>query len=158
MNVHKILAILFYCVMACAVLLPMANADAQDQLTKFTFSQPVEIPGQVLPAGTYWFSLVRDDSDRNIVQIFSADWSKIYATVLTINAERPEATGETEIKFAERPHDKPEALLKWYYPGRLIGHEFLYSNRHEKEFSRDAKQDVLALPVTLASNAFPNRP
>jgi hypothetical protein len=158
MNVFKALAIISCCVLACTVFLPVAKASNWDQMTKATFSQPVEIPGRVLPAGTYWFVLQRNDSDRNIVQIFSDDWSKLYATVFTASTVRQQPTDKTEFKFAERPHNKPEALLKWYYPGRLTGHEFLYSSRHEKEFTRDAKQDVLAEPMTLASNAVPHRP
>jgi hypothetical protein len=34
-----------------------AHADELDQTTILTFSQPVEIPGQVLPAGTYVLKL-----------------------------------------------------------------------------------------------------
>jgi hypothetical protein len=34
-----------------------AEADTWDQLTYFTFSAPVEIPGTILPAGTYSFKL-----------------------------------------------------------------------------------------------------
>jgi hypothetical protein len=43
------------------------------------------------------------------------------------------------------------AVLEWYIPGRLTGHRFLYSPRHEQEFARDAKQDVLPGPLDLAS-------
>jgi hypothetical protein len=151
MNTGKLLSVLFCFVLACAVFVPMARADEYDQMTRMTFSEPVEIPGQVLPAGTYWFVLARNTSDRNIVQVFSKDWSKFYANLFAIPTDRQQPTNRTEIEFAERPHNKPEALLKWYYPGMLTGHEFLYSRRHEKEFARDAKQDVRATPVSLAS-------
>lgn len=157
MNMFKTLAIIFCCVLACSVVLPVAKADDEDQMTKLTFSAPVEIPGRVLPAGTYWFVL-RNGSDRNIVQVFSEDWRTLYAIVMAMPTYREQTTDQTDLKFAERPHNKPEAILKWYYPGRLTGHEFLYSTRHEKEFSRDAKQDVLAQPITLASNAAQHRP
>jgi hypothetical protein len=158
MNIHKVWAIIFCFILAGAVFLPMARADEYNQMTKLTFSEAVEIPGHVLPAGTYWFVLQNNNADRNIVRVFNEDWSKLEATVMAIPTYRQQATNETEIKFAERPHKKPEALLKWYYPGLLTGHEFLYSGRHEKEFSRDAKQDVLTTPITLASNAIPQRP
>jgi hypothetical protein len=149
MNIRKLFSVFFCFVLAGAVLLPMARADEYNQMTKMTFSEAVEIPGQVLPAGTYWFVLISNTPDRNIVRIFSQDWSKLYATVFAISTDRQQPTNRTEIEFAERPHNKPEALLKWYYPGLLTGHEFLYSHRHEKEFARDAKQDVKAM--TLAS-------
>lgn len=52
-------------------MLPQASASEWDQKTIFTFSGPVEIPGQVLDAGTYVFKLADSASDRNIVQVFS---------------------------------------------------------------------------------------
>jgi hypothetical protein len=38
-------------------MLPQAKADDFNQEVIFTFSGPVEIPGSVLPAGTYVFTL-----------------------------------------------------------------------------------------------------
>jgi hypothetical protein len=143
MNYSKVLAVIFCCVLSCAVLLPAAGADEWNQKTKMTFTQPVELPGRVLPPGTYWFVLLNSDSDRDIVQVFSEDWSYLYATLSTIPTDRQQATDETEIKFAERPYDKPEVLLKWYYPGLLTGHEFLYSSKQEKQIARDVQRDVL---------------
>jgi hypothetical protein len=115
-----------------------------NQKTELSFSQAVEIPGRILPAGRYWFVLDNSPADRNVVQVFSGDWSKEWAILLTIPTYRSQSTDITEVKFAERAHDKPEALLTWYYPGRLTGHEFLYASRHEQEFARDIKQDVEA--------------
>jgi hypothetical protein len=143
MNYFKVLAVMFCCVLSCAVLLPAARADEWNQKTKMTFAQPVELPGRVLAPGTYWFVLLNSDSDRDIVQVFSEDWSYLYATLSTIPTDRQQATDETEIKFAERPYDKPEALLKWYYPGLLTGHEFLYSHKQQRELARDGQRDVL---------------
>jgi hypothetical protein len=143
MNSYKLLAIIFCCVLSCAVFLPAAKANTWDQMTKMSFTQPIEIPGSVLPAGTYWFVLQPSDSDRDIVQVFSQDWSHLYATLETIPVDRPQAKDKTEVKFAERPYDQPEALREWYYPGLLSGHEFLYSRKQEKQLARDVQKDVL---------------
>jgi hypothetical protein len=59
-------------------MLPQAKADDWDQKTIFTFSGPVEIPGQVLSAGTYVFKLADSASDRNIVQVFNKDQNHLY--------------------------------------------------------------------------------
>ena len=56
--VRNFVAILF--LLAVLVALPAARADQSNQATKVTFSQPVQIPGRVLPAGTYWFELPED--------------------------------------------------------------------------------------------------
>ena len=63
--------------LASVFILPAARADEWDQASKLTFNQPVQIPGRVLPAGTYWFILVDSLSDRNIVQIFNSDRSTL---------------------------------------------------------------------------------
>ena len=152
MNLRRSLVIAVCVILTCTVFLPAVRADEWNQATKLEFSEPVEIPGAVLPAGTYWFVLFDSQSDRNIVQIYNGDWSKLYATVLTVSSIRMEPTDRTEIKFAERPHSQPEALLKWYYPGLLTGHEFLYPTKEEKELTLDTKQDLLARPINAVSN------
>jgi hypothetical protein len=143
MNTYKVVAIIFCCVLSCAVFLPAARADQWDQRTRMTFSRPIEIPGSVLPAGTYWFVLLSSDSDRDVVQVFSEDWSHLYATLQTIPVDRQQTKGETEIRLAERPYGQPEALLEWYYPGLLAGHEFLYSGQQNRQLARAIQQDVM---------------
>jgi hypothetical protein len=140
--IRNVLCAICAVVLAFMAFAPMARADEWNQMTKLSFSQPVEIPGRVLPAGTYWFKLA-DTQPRNVVEIFSSNWSKMYATLVTVPEYRLQSTNHTQVEFAERPHDKPEALLTWYYPGRLTGHEFLYSKRQENAFARDVKEDVM---------------
>ena len=147
MNPRKLLVVVFSLILACMVFLPAAVAGEWDQATKMNFSEPVEIPGVALPAGTYWFVLADSQGDQQIVQVFSADRRTIYATEQTVPVERLHATDRVELKFAERPHQQPEALLQWYYPGRLTGQEFLYPQKAEKGLMRDARQDVLAPSV-----------
>jgi hypothetical protein len=144
----KATAILSCFVLACVVFPPAARADEWNQKTMLSFNQPIEIPGSALPAGTYWFVL-SNNRDRNLVQIYSGDWSKLEASLLTVPVYRQQPTARTEVEFAERPHRTPEALVKWYYPGRLIGHEFLYPHNVERQLNRESKLDVLVQPLTL---------
>jgi formate/nitrite transporter FocA (FNT family) len=65
-----------------------AHADEENQMTKISFSEAVQVPGTVLPAGTYQFVVARNESNQNIVQIFNAAGTKLYATVQTVPAER----------------------------------------------------------------------
>jgi hypothetical protein len=57
-----------------------ASADEWNQKTVFTFSGPVEIPGQVLPAGTYIFKLLDSQADRDVVQVFNKDEDHLYGS------------------------------------------------------------------------------
>src|SRR5580658_5180256 len=127
MSKQKFLVIVLSLVIAFSIAVPAARADVWNQKTELTFTEPVEIPGQVLPAGTYWFVLVNSGSNRNLVQIFAADWSVLCATVQTVPSERREPTSGTTLTFAERPYSQPQALLTWFYPGDTTGHEFIYS-------------------------------
>jgi hypothetical protein len=121
-----------------------AHADELDQTTILTFSQPIQIPGRDLPAGTYVFKLASSDSDRNLVEIFNSDQTHLYGTFQTTPTERREPSDDTAITFAEGNGGNPEALLKWFYPGSLTGHEFEYSTRQEKELAQDRQQTVVA--------------
>lgn len=69
---------------AAGLLAPAARADEWDKLTVLTFNEPVEVPGKILPAGTYVFKLADSESDRNIVQVFTGDQKHLLATVMEI--------------------------------------------------------------------------
>ena len=105
---------------------PSAKADEWNKKTIVTVNAPVELPGVVLPAGTYVFQLLDSPSDRDIVQVFNQDESHIYATIMAIPDYRVEPTNETIITLEERPKDSPEAIKEWFYPGDLNGLEFVY--------------------------------
>jgi hypothetical protein len=117
-----------------------AHADEANQETIFTFNEPVQIPGAVLPAGTYRFELLDPDSQQHIVQIFNADRTVLFATVQTISAERLEPTGDTTITLAEPKASGPDVLVKWFYPGRVIGHEFVYPKHVEDRIAHAAHE------------------
>ena len=129
-----------------------AHADESDQVTTITFSQPIQIPGQVLAAGTYLFKLVDSNSNQNIVQVFNADRTVLYATLQTIATERQEPTGHTVVTLAKQGAGQPDALLKWFYPGRETGNEFLYPTQKEKELAQDRQQTIVANHPTVSNS------
>ena len=101
-----------------------ARANEFDHLMVITFSAPVQIPGEVLSAGTYQFS--NPDGDRQVVEIRSADGSKPYAMLLTTPTERSTATDAAVVTFEERSAGSPEAIRALFYPGETTGVAFLY--------------------------------
>ena len=108
-------------------LTPLANAGESDQKTSVTFSGPVEIPGQVLQAGTYVFKLADSQSPEDVVQVYSADEKHLFGTFLSIPEQREEPADSAVVTFAEKTAGTPEAVKAWFYPGKDIGHEFMYS-------------------------------
>jgi hypothetical protein len=111
----------------CATLAPSGRADEWNKKTIVTFSDAVEVPGQVLSAGTYVFKLVDNSSNRHIVQIWNADEDQILATIIAIPSTRFETPDGPIFEFEERSGDSPMALKYWYYPGDSTGQEFAYS-------------------------------
>ncbi len=120
-------AVLVTIILLGATLAPGARADQWDKKTIVTFNDAVEIPGQVLPAGTYVFRLADSISNRHIVQIWNADEDQVLATIMTIANTRFETPDDSLFEFDERPGDSPQALKVWFYPGNNTGEEFIYS-------------------------------
>ncbi|MFY9689194.1 MAG: hypothetical protein WA369_19740 [Candidatus Acidiferrales bacterium] len=126
---------------------PAAHADEFDRATKLTFTGPVRVPGRVLPAGTYWFVIANRGKDPTVVQVYNADRTAVIRTLLTASADRRQATSETVLAFAKpdtsaNPDTEIPALTRWFYPGREIGNEFIYSNRQERQFQHEAQVTV----------------
>jgi hypothetical protein len=133
---------------ACgAVVLAATLASAQNAQndTVVTFSAPVSLPGVTLPAGSYLFRLADSQVNRNIVQVFDKDRSKIFATILAIPAERNEPADETVITFNESPANAAPAIRYWYYPGEKRGQEFAYPKSQATTIANAAHTSVLAV-------------
>jgi hypothetical protein len=124
-----------------------ARADQWNKKTILTFSQPIEIPGKVLPAGTYIFKLLDSNSYRHIVQIWNQDETQLITMIIAIPNYRLEPTQESVIKFHERPGDSPEALRAWFYPGDNFGQEFVYPKTRAIQLAQASNEIVPAETV-----------
>jgi hypothetical protein len=133
-------------------LVPTARADEWNQKTIFTFSGPVEIPGQILSAGTYVFKLADSESDRNIVQVFNKNENHLYGTFLTIPDYRLKPAAKTIITFDERPSGSPEAVRAWFYPGENYGHDFVYPKTKAAALATANNQPVASMPDEQAEH------
>jgi hypothetical protein len=131
---------------------PRALADEWDQRTIFTFSGPVEIPGQVLPAGTYVFKLADSTSNRNIVQVFSKNEKHLYGTFLAIPDQRLQPAGKAIITFDETPAGSSEAVKAWFYPGENYGHQFVYPKAKALALAKANNTPVPSMPEEFAAN------
>lgn len=144
MRFVKVLFAIATLVLLVTVLVSLARADQWDKKSVITFSQPVEVAGTVLPAGTYVFKLQDSTSYRHIVQIWNEDSTKLITTVIAIPNYRLEPTGELVTKFHETPAGTPEALRAWFYPGDKFGQEFVYPKRRAVQLAEASKEIVPA--------------
>jgi hypothetical protein len=128
-----------------AALAPMAEASIANKTTQITFSAPVEVPGIVLPAGTYTFRILDNVRARNIVQIYNKSNDQLEATLLTVPTYRMKPAGETLLRFQETPSNTPQALKAWWYPGDNFGRQFVYPRKEAVDLAKANNEPVLAM-------------
>jgi len=138
---------------ATVAMLPL-NAAAQglpNQDTFFTFSQAVELPGATLPAGTYLFRLADGATNRHVVRVMSEDRQKLHTTLLAIpNYSLDKASDQPQVRFMEGPETGPQAVKVWFYPGRTVGHEFIYPRAQALKIAQRTGETVLTTKTETA--------
>ncbi len=150
MKISKVVALLCSFVLLAIAFAVNVQADTLDKKTVMTFSEPFEVPGvdaQILPAGTYVFKVYESFGDMNIVQIFNADETHIFTTILAINNYRLKPTEKTVLTFKERGEGQPEAIKAWFYPGNDFGQQFVYPKKRAIELAKIVDEPVLAMPI-----------
>ncbi|HYM12792.1 MAG TPA: hypothetical protein VEU62_18785 [Bryobacterales bacterium] len=146
MRAYNAITTAFCLGLLCAALPGPARADEWNKKTNVSFSQPVEIPGMVLPAGQYVFKLADSQSNRDIVQVFNKDENHIYKTILAIPDYRLQPADKTVITFEERAAGAPRAVKEWFYPGDNYGEEFVYP-RVKKVMVAEASKPAPPAPM-----------
>jgi hypothetical protein len=140
--------------LACALVgfVSVSSADAQPNndhnRTTLTFSQPVEVPGKVLPAGTYVFEHHEAAANRHIVNIYEKDGKKLITSVLAVPDYRLKATSKTVINFTEVAPGQPQAIRAWFFPGTTVGDELVYSKTRAQALATGSNVVVPAMDDT----------
>jgi len=129
------------------VVASQVHAQTFNKQTKVTFSQPVAVPGKVLTAGSYTFTILDNFANRNIVQIWNEDKTQLITTILAIPNYRLEPAEQTVIEFSERPTGRPQAVKAWFYPGYSYGVEFVYPKEQAVQIAQAANEVVPAEAV-----------
>src|SRR6185436_6243060 len=91
---------------------------------------------------TYVMRLFNSSSDRHIVQFMTEDRKQQLALTFAVSAERIRPTGKTVLTMYEGTRDEPPALRTWFYPGDVVGQEFLYPHQQALRISARTKTTV----------------
>jgi hypothetical protein len=149
-NRIKLVVAAFCFILIASVMAPVSKAQNGDKKTVVTFSEPIEIPGNIiLPAGTYFFKLLNQDSGRWVVQIFDEHQTKTFATLITIEDFRYHPTNQVVMNFTERAAGDPPAIKEWFFPGEKQGRAFVYGKKRATELAKVTNEPVLATPVEI---------
>jgi hypothetical protein len=147
-----VLAALALFVIALGGLNAEVAASPSDKKAIITFSAPVEIPGKALPAGTYVFKLLDTQTNRNIVQVFDKDETHLLATILAIPDYRDTVPDKPIVNFEERPSDTPPSVKALYFPGDVLGLQFVYPHDRAVQLARRTRQNVLSMGNQMTKN------
>jgi hypothetical protein len=107
-----------------------ASASARNwERTYFTFSAPVQIPGVVLPAGTYVFDRPSPTLDPTMVRVMNRTTSKLYLLALThVVHRRSDGELKPALTLGEAIKGVPRPISVWFPKGETRGHQFIYKN------------------------------
>ncbi len=112
---------------------PLKADSLSDSKAMVTFDRPVEVPGKVLPPGSYMFKSLQNSE---LVQVFSADEKQLFATVIVVPEDRPAQDADIDcfVQLARTRADAPQEVEGFFLPGRATGFQFVYpaahANRH----------------------------
>jgi hypothetical protein len=142
------------CCAAVALMLsvPVLRADEFNKMTYLTFSGSVQVPGVVLPAGTYMFKLADPEGGRRVIQIWDKEGTKLYTTLLTIPDQISEPKDDPVVLFTETPSGEPQAVKSWFYTGERNGYEFVYPKDQAMKIAQATHGSVLAQTGTGSGN------
>jgi hypothetical protein len=137
LNYKPILVALTVAVLASLAI--RADAAPMERAIRLSFSQPVEIPGMVLPAGSYVFE---DLQLGGLTRIWDANGLHVLTTVVTVPTERREPEEKSGVILKENGQHSPERVDAWFAPWESIGSEFVYTKASHKDVGKTIAVDV----------------
>ena len=122
--VHTLCGVVLLGVLATSATGAIANSR---RTTYFTFSRSVQLPGVVLPAGTYIFEVANDTGTADIVRVLSRDRSRVHLMKFTRFIYRPMGGDlKATISLGESNAGTPPPVKAWYPEEETRGREFIY--------------------------------
>jgi len=145
-------AVLAGAALAVTLVAPTRGQGLQDVSRKTTvkITSSMEVPGRVLPPGTYIFEVMDIVGTRDIMRITNADDGKVIATIIAVPDYRVKPGDKAVVQYKEEPAGRPTALRAWFYAGERAGLEFVYPRHRAVELAQ-ASNEVVPAEVTEAT-------
>jgi len=122
--VHTLCGVVLLGVLATSTTGAIANAR---RTTYFTFNRSVQMPGVVLPAGTYIFEVANDTGTGDVVRVLSRDRSRLHLMKFTRFIYRPATSNlKATVSLGESPAGNPPPVKTWFPENETRGREFIY--------------------------------
>ena len=122
--VHTVCGVVLLGVLATAA--TGAFADNR-RTTYFTFNRSVQMPGVVLPAGSYIFEVANPDGQADVVRVLSRDRKHVHLMKFTRFVYRPlKGNLDSTLSLGESAVGQPPTVKAWYPQSETRGREFIY--------------------------------
>ena len=124
--------------------LASAQGTTANKQTFLTFSGTVQVPGAMLPKGTYVFRIADPDTQR-VWQVLDKSQRHVLAQFYYVRtgdrtiAEMNAAHGRPVVHFHETAQGVTPAIKVLYYPTDMAGAEFLYPKEQAAQFAAAAR-------------------
>jgi hypothetical protein len=106
--------------------------------------QQVEFPGTVLEPGVYIVRLRQTIERRSQVEILNREETQLLATVVAVPDHHVRPDDNSDFTYHAVKRSGPRPVRSWYFPGDLVGLEFVYPAARAKEIAKDSDAHVMA--------------
>jgi hypothetical protein len=135
---------IFYFALAFASLSQQSSPFEWNKKSTLNTDRQVEFPGIVLEPGSYIIRLRETGDRRSFVEILNQDETQVLASLLAVPDHRQRPEDNSEFTFHAVKRAGPRPVQSWYFPGDLVGLEFVYPKPRAKEIAKDSDCHVMA--------------
>jgi len=136
-----------------------ASAQNTDERAFFNLTEPLDVGGTILQPGNYKIRVVPQRWDRNLLQVWSADETKLFTTLLSVpHPEGPTGVQIPESRYVYYPAsaDHIKALRTWFASNTPAsgGHDIVYPRGRAVELAALVKEPVVALAEEVKETEY----
>jgi hypothetical protein len=141
------------CLAAASIAGPVTRADDSVRQATVTIHSPEQVPGSVLPAGTYLFKQTGMQSGWAIVQIYSKDGSALVTTILAYPNPKVASNGQNVVVYPANGLGSIPAMEGFVFTGDSIVEQFAYPKAAADQIGA---ANHTRIPTTGTDDAYPS--
>jgi hypothetical protein len=141
------------CLAAASIAGPVTRADDSVRQATVTIQSPEQVPGSVLPAGTYVFKQTGMQSGWAIVQIYSKDGSALVTTILAYPNPKVASNGQNVVVYPANGLGNIPAMEGFVFTGDSTVEQFAYPKAAADQIGA---ANHTRIPTTGTDDAYPS--
>jgi hypothetical protein len=139
-----VINMMVFAVLAATSLFQDTTTYQWNKKSTLNAESPVEFPGIVLGPGVYIVRLKESGDKKSQVQVTNHDETQVLATLVAVPDLRVRPDDNSEFVYHEIHGSGPQPVRSWFFPGDLVGLEFVYPEARAKEIAKATNDHVMA--------------